>query len=59
MESEQRQWICAGVCQRDQVGLDHPQRPDADTGRYSLFATNRVAGTNSTPVPLIVVEAVD
>jgi arylsulfatase len=31
----------------------------ADTGRYALFATNRLAATNTTPVPLVVVEGVD
>jgi hypothetical protein len=31
----------------------------ADTGRYALFATNGVGGTNTTPMPLMVVEGVD
>jgi hypothetical protein len=31
----------------------------SDTGRYSLFATNSAGGTNTTPVPLVVVEGVD
>jgi hypothetical protein len=31
----------------------------SDSGRYALFATNSVAGTNSTPVSLVVVEGRD
>ncbi len=31
----------------------------ADSGRYALFATNSAGGTNTTPVPLVVVEGVD
>ena len=31
----------------------------ADTGRYALFGTNGVAGTNTTSVRLVVIEGVD
>jgi hypothetical protein len=31
----------------------------SDTGKYSLFATNGAGRTNTTPVPLVVVEGVD
>jgi len=31
----------------------------ADTGLYALFATNRLGATNTTPVPLVVVEGTD
>jgi hypothetical protein len=31
----------------------------SDSGLYSLFATNSFGGTNTTPVPLIVIEGVD
>jgi hypothetical protein len=31
----------------------------SDTGRYALFATNSAGATNTTPVPLVVVEGVD
>lgn len=31
----------------------------SDSGLYALFATNSFGGTNTTPVPLIVIEGVD
>jgi hypothetical protein len=31
----------------------------ADTGRYALFATNALGSTNTTPMPLVVVEGTD
>ena len=31
----------------------------SDTGRYTLFATNAVGSLRTTPVPLVIVEAVD
>jgi len=36
-----------------------PNARVADTGRYALFATNRVGSIITTPVPLVVIEGVD